>query len=266
MYKTFKRIIRKSIERAGYEVRLPLGSEYYRFDSLVTNHNHDFMQDPDFIQAYAEGLSAVGGRDHKTYWRVHIALTMAVWSSKFGGAFVECGVADGCTTLAIMKYLSIKKEKLPDFYLFDTFSGLNPSQVPEEEEAYWGETAKDRQERYNKTTYTEGWNFDKVVKSFSKYNTVKVFKGYVPDVLYRAGPVFDQEKFSFIHIDMNNSEPEIQAMEFFKHKFTSPAIILLDDYAYNGYGYQKYAMDKWAKENGVLIASLPTGQGLIFWQ
>lgn len=265
MIKIIKKLVRRLIEKAGYEVRLPLGNNYYQFDSLVTCHNHDFMKDRDFIESYSEGLSAVGGRDHKTYWRVHIALTTAAWASKFGGAFAECGVADGCTTLSIMKYLSLKNKKIPNFYLFDTFSGLNPDQVPKEEEEFWGETAIERQAGYNKSTYTHGWSLDKVVNDFRKYPSVKIFKGYVPDILHKAGPEFLQEKFSFIHIDMNNSEPEVQAMEFFKDRLTSPAVILLDDYAYYGYGYQKKAMDEWAARNGVIIASLPTGQGLIFW-
>jgi hypothetical protein len=41
------------------------------------------------------------------------------------------------------------------------------------------------------------------------------------------------------------------------------AMILLDDYAYVGYGVQKAAMDVTAAVKGVTIASLPTGQGLL---
>ena len=266
MLKIIKSLVRKIIERAGYEVRLPLGPEYYQFDSLVTNHCHDFMSEASFREAYAEGIKAVDGKDHKTYWRVHIAVTMAAWASRFGGSFAECGVADGCTSLSIMKYLTIRQERLPSFYLFDTFSGLNPEQVPEDEEKFWGESALERQDRYNKSTYIHGWSYDKVVNDFRKYPTVKVCKGYVPAVFEEAGGTFSDEKFSFIHIDMNNSVPEVAAIEYFKSRLTSPAIILLDDYAYNGYGFQKMAMDNWARENNIVIASLPTGQGLIFWK
>lgn len=39
--------------------------------------------------------------------------------------------------------------------------------------------------------------------------------------------------------------------------------ILLDDYAYVGYGVQKAAMDIVASAKGLTIASLPTGQGLL---
>ena len=39
--------------------------------------------------------------------------------------------------------------------------------------------------------------------------------------------------------------------------------MLLDDYAYHGFEPQKHSMDEVAKEKNVMIASLPTGQGLI---
>ena len=62
---------------------------------------------------------------------------------------------------------------------------------------------------------------------------------------------------------MNCSPPEVAAADYFWNKMSPGGLILLDDYAYRGYEPQKHAMDKFAQEKGVGIASLPTGQGLI---
>jgi hypothetical protein len=40
-------------------------------------------------------------------------------------------------------------------------------------------------------------------------------------------------------------------------------MVLLDDYAYRGYESQKLALDTAVKKWDVMIASLPTGQGLL---
>jgi hypothetical protein len=39
--------------------------------------------------------------------------------------------------------------------------------------------------------------------------------------------------------------------------------VVLDDYAFRGYERQKAAMDEFARQVGIEILTLPTGQGLI---
>ena len=53
------------------------------------------------------------------------------------------------------------------------------------------------------------------------------------------------------------------ATEFFWDKMTKGAIMLLDDYGWQGFDEQHDASSKFAKERSVLILSLPTSQGLI---
>ncbi|MDC0108602.1 hypothetical protein OAI35_02750 [Paracoccaceae bacterium] len=53
------------------------------------------------------------------------------------------------------------------------------------------------------------------------------------------------------------------AISYFWDKLVVGAPVLLDDYAYKGYEYQKQAMDAFASDYGVSILSLPTGQGLL---
>jgi len=68
---------------------------------------------------------------------------------------------------------------------------------------------------------------------------------------------------SFLHIDLNSALPEIASGEYFWEKLTKSSAILLDDYAYPGFETQKTAWDSFAREKGVKILTIPTGQGLI---
>ena len=84
-------------------------------------------------------------------------------------------------------------------------------------------------------------------------------EGSVPQVLNDL----NVEKVAFLHLDMNNAVPEMAALDFFWDNLVPGGIILMDDYAYNGYRNQKLGLDKIAIKKGVKIASLPTGQGLL---
>jgi hypothetical protein len=62
---------------------------------------------------------------------------------------------------------------------------------------------------------------------------------------------------------MNNVLPEIAAIEYFWDKLVQGGIVVLDDYGFTSHLQQKLAFDEFAKRVGVLILTLPTGQGLI---
>lgn len=258
-----KTLIKALISKTGYEIKKKAPSGFFAYNDLITSHNHDFMNEKKFKAAYKKAMLASGGKDYQTYWRVHVTLSLAAWSTDLGGDFVECGVADGCTAAAICDYLSQIRKQPDNFYLFDTFDGIDTSIVSKKEEAFWKETAENRQKRLNENTYVNGFDFDRVKKFFKPYGYVQVIKGSVPSILETHLAKNKNQKFSFLHIDMNNATPEYEALQFFSTKLTKTAFILLDDYGHQGYEYQKLMADKWAKENNHTILTLPTGQGLI---
>ncbi len=63
---------------------------------------------------------------------------------------------------------------------------------------------------------------------------------------------------------MNIAAPEVAAIEYFWDKLVTGAPIVLDDYGWSHYHEQQLALDAFAARKGVAIASLPTGQGLLF--
>lgn len=230
-----------------------LGSHQFDCDGLQTVHNHDFMIDPKFQAAYGRGVKAAGA-DYKWYWRVHIGLWAAATALKLQGDFVECGVNRGFLSSAIMHRFSWDQTG-KQFYLLDTFAGIDLKYLNDSEREAG---VQDRnQKELDRGFYTQ--NLNGVIENFSEWNNKKIVVGSIPDTL----PQITSDKIAFLHLDLNCTEPEVAAIEYLWDRLSRGAVVLLDDYAYQGYHPQKVGMDAWAAKRDVAVASLPTGQGLI---
>jgi hypothetical protein len=182
------------------------------------------------------------------HWRAHVALWAASHAKHLEGDFVECGVFKGFLSSAVMQYCDWNKLG-KHFFLFDTFCGLDEKYVTKTEKE------KGRME-LSRGDYSEC--YEEVKSNFAEFKNVHLIRGSIPETLKSV----DIPKVSYLSIDMNCSQPEIAAANFFWEKMVSGAIAVLDDYAYVGFEDQKYAFDTFAKDKGIKILSLPTGQGL----
>ncbi|MBE2285079.1 MAG: class I SAM-dependent methyltransferase [Prosthecobacter sp.] len=117
------------------------------------------------------------------------------------------------------------KAGTPEFWLYNTFRGLNSSVSTKDE---MGRHAGDFTECYTQ-----------VVAHFRPWSNVKVVQGIVPDVLHTAGP----DKVAFLHIDLNATVPERAAIEFFWPRLVPGAMIVFDDYAWVAHAAQKQTID-----------------------
>jgi len=228
----------------------------FHYDGLSTDpkviHNHDFMQDPRYIAAYEAGIAALQ-LDHKMYWRLHVVLYFANRSLQLDGDFVECGVWRGFLSAAIANYVGwegVTKK----FYLFDTFEGLAEDRLTPSERANTQKVA-------HLNSYFKD-SFAAARANFSRYSNIHLIKGLVPDTLREV----QIDKVSYLSLDMNNVNPEIAAAEYFWDRMVPSAPIILDDYGFVGYEEQKRGFDEFAKQKGVEVLHLPTGQGVILKQ
>jgi len=225
----------------------------YDQDGLRSIHNHEFMDDPLFRRAYARGVRAAG-QDYNWHWRVHVGLWAAACASRLDGDFVECGVNRGFLSSAIMAYLdwdSLGKQ----FYLLDTFRGLDERFVSAEDEKA-GAFEKNRI-HLSSGFYVE--SVEPIRQNFSEWRNAIIVEGSIPETL----PQVHASRIAYLHLDMNCSPPEVAALEFFWERLIGGAFVLLDDYAYHNYRSQMRAMDGFAKKRRLHILSLPTGQGLL---
>jgi hypothetical protein len=231
----------------------PFYGPVFDHDGLRTDprviSNHDFLRDRRYVAALQRGIQA-HGEDPRQYWRLHVALWSARHAIGRPGDFVECGVWKGFLSAAIMRYLDWNRTGRR-FYLFDTFRGLDESLCSAKERANQAKLAHYRHH------YTE--NYEQVVAQFREFRRVQVIRGSVPASL---GSVTIR-KVCYLSLDMNNVYPEVAAAHHFWDKLVPGGVILLDDYGFVSYEEQKRGFDLFAREKGVEILALPTGQGLI---
>jgi hypothetical protein len=248
----FRKILGNNEEQKQFD-RLSLYEEnkepgVYDQDGLRSVHNHDFMDDRRFIKAYERGVKAVN-IDYHWHWRVHMYLWAFQQAMKLEGDFVECGVYKGFMMSAAMTYTDWNS-KNRKAYLFDTYDGIDADLLNEEEKEIG------REEQF-KEMYQDVYK--SVKKNFKEFSDVTLVKGSVPSTLDNV----EIKSVAFLALDMNNTVPEVAALEYFWPRMKKGAICLMDDYAYAGYLPQKKALDEVAKKFGAEIASLPTGQGLL---
>jgi hypothetical protein len=246
---------RRRLARGLYGLVRSVAPAAYAQDGLISVHSHAFMQDPKFIQAYARGVNAIGGVDsYQWHWRIHIGLWAAIVASRLDGDFIECGVNRGFLSSAIMEYLDWNSLDR-DFYLLDTFAGLDDRFVSDRERKV-GALQKNA-ENLGSGFYVTG--ADSVRANFSQWPRAHIVEGAIPETLRQV----KARQIAYLHIDMNCAPPEVAALTYFWERLAAGAPVLLDDYAYLGYSEQKLAMDDFARVHNVAICSLPTGQGLL---
>lgn len=220
-----------------------LFSHSYAEDGLITIHNSDFKHDPKFKRAYDQALKL--SPDINIRWRAHVTQWAGHHAASLNGDFVECGVNRGFLSRSVMSYVDFDKLAPKRFFLFDTYCGLVPEQVTQEDKAaFWNE-------------YEDVYNI--VVEAFSNIPNVVIVKGVVPESFAQV----DIDQVTYLSIDMNCVYPEVAALEYFWDKLVPGAVVILDDYGFTGHEAQKQGADRLAERKGVKILSLPTGQGMI---
>lgn len=244
--------IKQAVRATGYAID-KIDDTVYDQDGLRTRHNHQYMENPRFQEAYKRGVLAAG-QDYNWHWRVHIGLWTAANAAKLPGDFVECGVNRGFLSSAIMRYLdwdALGKK----FYLLDTFAGVD-ERFTNQAEINQGVLER------NQAWLDDGFyvqNVDIVVENFSEWSNIRIIQGSIPDTLDQV----DAAEIAYLHLDLNAAVPEAAAFEYFWDRLTPGGHVLMDDYAYFGFDPQKSALDAVIDSVGANPLSLPTGQGLV---
>ena len=228
-------------------------ADYHGDGMAVWDKNIDFIDDPKFLQAYNQAVNSGHYFTNddvklKVEWRVNTALWAAKQAAKLEGDFVECGVNTGILSIAICQYLDFNQMD-KSFYLFDTYNG-----IPEDQLSYAESVANIKQKN---VYYYDCYEVTK--KNFSHWPRAHLVRGKVPDTLNMV----DIKKVSYLSLDMNVADPEIEAIRYFWPKLVSGGVILLDDYGWATCEQQKLAFDNFSKDVGSPILFVPTGQGII---
>jgi O-methyltransferase len=224
------------------------GGVTYNQDGLITIHNTEALRSEPFLSAYkaAKKTGSWSGPSGQAdiHWRAHVLCWVARQAERLAGDFVECGVARGGTAVLLLEYLGAPAFQTREFYLYDTFCGLDPAMSSSVELA---QTAG-----YYPDCYED------VLRRFEGWPRVHIIRGSLPQSLHDRAP----KRVAYLHIDLNAAEPERLTLEFFWDRLVPGAMIVFDDYGWVACAAQKKAIDGLLQERGVEAMTLPTGQGL----
>ncbi len=236
-----------------HQVRPTSAAEVFDADGMTTIHNHDFLEDPQFVKSYARAVRA-SGIDFNCPWRVLTVQWAGKHASQVGGDFVECGAGYGFYSSALLSSLPWNAMGRT-LTLIDTFAGVDERHLLETEtNAGIGNKSKEWVQSgfYNSKR-------EAVVANFDEWDRVRVIQGSVPDIL----PEVDVAKVAYLHLDMNCAKPEVEALNHFWPKMAPGGVVLFDDYAYYGFRPQYEAITAWAISRNLKVLALPTGQGML---
>jgi O-methyltransferase len=157
------------------------------------------------------------------------------------GDTVECGVWKGATS-KMMLNMNSKSKFTKQHHIFDSFEGLSePTNV---DGSHWA-----------KNNLSIGESI--VIKNLSPYENFKLYKGWIPHKFKDI----NENKFSFIHVDVDLYEPTRDSIEFFYNKMSDGAIFLCDDYGFTSCPGATKAIDDFLKDKNEKIISLSGGAG-----
>jgi O-methyltransferase len=213
-------------------------SQWFVADNLITyGHTAGFRRDAHF--AAAVHAANPRPRELAIAWRTHTLCWAAQSCVGLAGDFVECGTYEGYSMEIVLRVLNgLAGRRLWCYDLFDPTGGAGEGK----------RLAEHSPELY-----------DRVRQRFAPWPNVVVTRGKVPEVLREVAP----DRIAFLHIDMNNPEAELGAMEALFERLSPGGLTIFDDYGWTGYQEQKRVADEFAARHGLSVLELPTGQGLL---
>lgn len=204
---------------------------------FLFQRNNSMLNDKPFMESWEK--NAISPPDRTIIWRRYI-LTMAGFHCQhLEGDFVECGAYQGVGAKTVIDYLG-GKDFSKTFWLYDLF--------------------EHKKDSVNHSMQAHGPQLhQQVVNRFADYPNVKIFKGFLPDVLKEGCP----EKIAYLHLDLNQAPAEIATLDALFDRVVPGGMIILDDYEMVFYRAQKLAEDTWFGKRGYKVFPLPTSQGFV---
>lgn len=178
----------------------------------------------------------------------HWNLQTVVWAVQqvrdLDGDFVELGVFKGHTTRFVADYVEFANWPRR-WWLYDTFEGIPEDQM----DPGWEKS---------RATYVGTFSYEQVRKTFEGFPNIEVIQGRVPEILLERAP----DRIAFLHMDLNNAQAEVQALDLLFDRIVQGGVIVFDDYVWAVSRAQYEAEKAWFAKRGLVILPLPTGQGV----
>lgn len=207
-------------------------------DNLITwERTLGFLRDQPFVDAINRNTRP--GAERGSVWRTVTLVWAARQAQPLDGDFVECACYRGSSARTIADLVDLSNRRYFLYDLFDHDETMPHHSMPE-----------------------HGSELYQHVRGRFPEPNVIITQGRVPESLAVASP----EKVAFMHLDLNNMDAEIGALEVLWDRIVPGGILVLDDFGWLAYNRQHWAEKSWLAERGHPILEMPTGQGLVIKQ
>lgn len=213
---------------------LKLGFHIQRFPGGKPNPRHTWEEDEYFNTL----VRKIENHTLVDKVRCFIIFQFITHTKSINGDVAEVGVYRGGTARLIAEILEEGKKHL---HLFDTFEGM-----PEVDE---------RQDIHQQGDFSDT-SIKQVKRFLDGFSKVHFYQGVFPQT---ASPVINN-KFSFVHIDVDIYQSVLDSCGFFYPRMVSGGIIVFDDYGFVSCPGAKRAVDDFFASRAEQPCYLPTGQ------
>jgi hypothetical protein len=237
-WRYFRDVLVKRDEKSRYVLAEALARQVYprykfsEFGRLIE-------YDEDFIRFYEKFC---GTDNYHSLDRKYTLDQLMKLVTDIEGDTVECGVWMGASSyLMCRRIVGLRKTH----HIFDSFEGL--SKPGSADGSHWTEGGMACDESV-------------VRRNLREFDFVTYRKGWIPERLHEVS----NERFCFIHLDVDLFQPTFDAVAFFYERTSPGGIIVCDDYGFITCPGAKAAMDEFFSDKPEKIVCLSTGQAVVF--
>jgi O-methyltransferase len=217
---------------------IKFGYGVFASDNLITwERTLGFLHDQQFVDAMNRNTRS--GPERGGVWRVVTLVWAARQAQRLEGDFVECACYRGSSARTVIDMVGLNNRQ---YFLYDLFD-------------------HDQTMPHHKMPEHSSQLYHHVRSRFPEPNVI-ITQGRVPESLTIAAP----EKIAFMHLDLNNAEAEIGALEVLWDRIVPGGVLVLDDFGWLAYWRQRKAEVEWLGERDHFVLEMPTGQGLVIKQ
>ena len=154
------------------------------------------------------------------------------------GFTAECGCFRGLSSRILCETAKFHNSDYlgENFYLIDSFQGFNYQS---------SQDGLDKQE-FLRLQKKLACSLHTVKQHLNDFPKLTYFDGWIPEVLNR---IPQQQKYRFIHVDVDLYEPTKACFEYFYPKLVKDGVIVCDDYYAHKFAGAKKAIDEFCTEN-----------------
>jgi hypothetical protein len=200
----------------------------------------DWWKNEEFTR-YLDRVGELGVLNTDRKWMVHQLLRLV---AHLPGDTAECGVFRGATSYLICCANEESQAGDKTHHLFDSFEGL--SEPCPADGVHW-----------SKGDLKCG--IEQVQKALSHLAKLRFHPGWIPDRFQDV----EGRKFSFVHIDVDLTEPTRESLAFFYPRMEPGGIIVCDDYGQSTSPGATQAVDRFLADKPEKMLMLPEGGGFL---